>query len=225
MRTPIHGSRLLAAFIIAAVILFLTPAATTAKRAGHSDTEALHRAIDHLERKEFIDAYEILMPMALQGDAEAQFQIGWMYRYGQGLPQNACLATVWHDKAARQGHGRAQHSMAFSYFSRDGLMRDYELAYRWLRQAIRNGIDVGEVIIEMMAEKLSPWLKQRIENTVEQWRPDDQPPADVLVIPDRVGGRDYSNRSFYDYGHGSCIPDFSGTSIERFGPRIYRPFR
>ncbi len=225
MPTQFPRPRLLAAFIIGAVALLLSPAATTAQGAGDADPEALHRAIDHLERKEFIDAYEILMPMALQGDAEAQFQIGWMYFFGQGLPANICIATIWYDKAARQGHAMAQNKMSAAYGRRYGVLRNYELSYRWLRQAMRNGFVVDEADIHFITKHLSPWLKRRIENTVEQWRPDDQPPADVLVIPDRVGGRDYSNRSFYDYGHGSCIPDFSGTSIERFGPRIYRPRR
>ncbi len=147
MRTPIHRPRLLAAFIIAAVTLFLSPTPTTAQGAGYADREALHRAIDHLKREEFIDAYEILMPMALQGDAEAQFQIGWMYYFGQGLPANICIATIWYDKAARQGHVVAQRNMSSAYEMRYGVLRDYELSYRWLRQAMRNGFVVEGVSV------------------------------------------------------------------------------
>lgn len=184
----------------------------------------LHTAIDHLENKEFLAAYNILIPMALQGDAEAQYQIGWMYDYGQGVPKNICIGTLWHDKAARIGHMRAQRALAFAYHGGDGLPRNAELAYRWLLSAIRNGLEHNrDILIEVMSYDLSPWLKQRIENTMDDWRAADQPPADVVVIPDRVGGKDLSNRRYYDFGFGNCIPDYTGTSVEKFGPKIYRP--
>lgn len=45
---------------------------------------------------------------AQQGDAHAQFRIGWAYETGEGLPQDANAATRWYQRAARQGHRNAK---------------------------------------------------------------------------------------------------------------------
>ena len=37
--------------------------------------------------------------------------LGYMYRYGQGVPQNFELARQWYRLAADQGHARAQNNL------------------------------------------------------------------------------------------------------------------
>lgn len=41
-----------------------------------------------------------LHPLALQGDADAQFRVGVMYDQGWGVPQNYTLALAWFREAA-----------------------------------------------------------------------------------------------------------------------------
>ena len=41
---------------------------------------------------------------AEQGDAERQFNLGVLYKKGQGVPQNDATAREWFEKAAAQGH-------------------------------------------------------------------------------------------------------------------------
>lgn len=48
------------------------------------------------------------MPLAKQGDAFAQFFIGYSYHYGKETEQNFSLAHKWYKKAAYQGHIGAQ---------------------------------------------------------------------------------------------------------------------
>ena len=40
----------------------------------------------------------------LQGDAKAQFNLGFMYRMSQGVPQDHVESARWNRKAAEQGH-------------------------------------------------------------------------------------------------------------------------
>ncbi len=49
---------------------------------------------------------------AMQGDAHAQFRVGWAYETGDGLPQDANAATRWYQRAARQGHMNARLNLA-----------------------------------------------------------------------------------------------------------------
>ena len=45
---------------------------------------------------------------AEQGDAAAQFNLGWMYAEGRGMERNYTIAVEWYLKAAERGHERAQ---------------------------------------------------------------------------------------------------------------------
>ena len=43
-------------------------------------------------------------PLAEQGSANAQFNLGGMYEYGEGVPQDYKTAAKWYRLAAEQGH-------------------------------------------------------------------------------------------------------------------------
>jgi TPR repeat protein len=45
---------------------------------------------------------------AEQGNAEAQFNLGFMYAHGQGVPQDYAEAVRWYSKAAEQGDAESQ---------------------------------------------------------------------------------------------------------------------
>ena len=48
-------------------------------------------------------ALEEWIPLAEQGDLTAQFNVGAMYKNGQGVPQDDQAAAMWYEKAAEQG--------------------------------------------------------------------------------------------------------------------------
>ena len=50
-------------------------------------------------------------PLAEQGYADAQYNLGWMYDNGQGVPQNDKTAVKWYRLAAEQGHTLAQKKL------------------------------------------------------------------------------------------------------------------
>ena len=45
---------------------------------------------------------------AEQGDADAQFTLGFRYEYGLGVPQDDAEAVRWYRLAAEQGNASAQ---------------------------------------------------------------------------------------------------------------------
>ena len=45
---------------------------------------------------------------AEQGEIYAQYNLGWMYGTGTGVPQDDDEAVKWFRKAAEQGHAEAQ---------------------------------------------------------------------------------------------------------------------
>ena len=52
-----------------------------------------------------------VLQAANQGDADAQFNLGWMHDKGEGVPQNHALAASWYRKAADQGHADAKQRL------------------------------------------------------------------------------------------------------------------
>ncbi len=63
----------------------------------------------------YADTYTLTFPevkeAALQGDAEAQYALGYMYFYGNGVECNQREARFWINKAMANGHLAAMHAM------------------------------------------------------------------------------------------------------------------
>jgi hypothetical protein len=78
------------------------------------------------------------VPLAEQGFAPAQYQVGTYYQVGAGVPKDLSEAAKWYQRAAEQGHVRAQYSLALLYGAGLGVPRDYEQAYFWYSLAAAN---------------------------------------------------------------------------------------
>ena len=58
-----------------------------------------------------------------QGDANAQFNLGFMYANGEGVPKDDAEAARWYRMAANQGDAAAQYSLGVSYANGEGVRR------------------------------------------------------------------------------------------------------
>ena len=87
---------------------------------------------------------------ALQGDAEAQFQLGQIYHIGTAFPEyseekykwylKVEAALKWYRMAAEQGHVDAQFKLGYMYLNEQGTPKwDYKAAAKWLRKAAEQG--------------------------------------------------------------------------------------
>ena len=59
-------------------------------------------------RGDYTIALKEWRPLAEQGNAEAQFQLGWMYTEGEGVPRDYVQAHLWFNLSAEQGHENAR---------------------------------------------------------------------------------------------------------------------
>ena len=78
-------------------------------------------------------------PLAEQGDAAAQGNIGFMYENGKGVLQDYAEAVKWYRLAAEQGHANSQKSVGFMYTKGKGVLQDYAEAMKWYRLAAKQG--------------------------------------------------------------------------------------
>ena len=73
------------------------------------------RASEAMRAGNYAIAYCIWQPKAKAGDANAQYNIGWLYHNGYGLAVNDEQAQSWWQKASAQGHIEARFALASLY--------------------------------------------------------------------------------------------------------------
>ena len=76
---------------------------------------------------------------AEQGHAGAQFNLGLMYRKGEGVLQDYKTAVKWYKLAAEQGHASAQTNLGTMYDDGQGVLQDYIRAHMWFNIAASSG--------------------------------------------------------------------------------------
>ena len=104
-----------------------------------------------------------LLHAAEQGDANAQFILGVLYRDGDGVPKDTTEAAKWFRKAAdqgiadaqvhlirlaaEQGDAAAQLKLGFKYASGNGMPQDDAEAVKWLHKAAMQGYERAKYIM------------------------------------------------------------------------------
>ncbi|HEV8329150.1 MAG TPA: tetratricopeptide repeat protein [Nitrospiraceae bacterium] len=105
---------------------------------------------DAFNRGDFATALRKWRPLAEQGDALAQYNLGVLYRKGRGVPQDDVQARQWYEKAAAQGQAKAQYNLGTLYLNGGGVPKDYQQALRWFRMAADQGEALAQTKIGIM---------------------------------------------------------------------------
>jgi hypothetical protein len=84
-------------------------------------------------------SFQDTLNLALQGNLEAQHNIGVMYAEGLGIAQNNILALQWYRRAAEQGFSPSQDALGFMYDNGKGVAEDDQEAFKWYRLAAQQG--------------------------------------------------------------------------------------
>lgn len=71
----------------------------------------LEQAQTEYRQGDFSQAMTSLTLLAIQGNPEAQYALGYMYYYGQGSRQNIELARGWFREASAQGYIPARQAL------------------------------------------------------------------------------------------------------------------
>jgi hypothetical protein len=113
---------LLAPTLLATILsLWLTAAAW----AGFDEGVAAYN------RGDYKTAIEEWLPVAEQGNARAQYNLGVMFYFGEGVQQDYVAAGEWYEKAAEQGNAAALRSIINMYENGIGVTQNNETAAEW----------------------------------------------------------------------------------------------
>ncbi|CBY81047.1 hypothetical protein AO053_09715 [Haemophilus influenzae biotype aegyptius] len=91
------------------------------------------------EQSDYQTAFKLWLPLAEQGDAQAQGGLGMMYERGLGVKQDYFKAVNWYRKAAEQGDADAQLNLGMMYAIGRGVKQDDVESVKWFRKAAEQG--------------------------------------------------------------------------------------
>ena len=92
---------------------------------------------------------------AEQGDAVAQYLLGRMYYFGEGVPQDYKEAEKWFRKSAEQGYEYAQFDLGLMYYDSEAVPQDYKEAEKWFRKSAEQGNADAQYMMGFMYDDLS----------------------------------------------------------------------
>ena len=132
------------AVVIFGVVLaiVLTPVAAIAG--------SLEDGLDAHDSGDYAAALRLWRPLAEQGHAQAQYNLGVVYRKGQGVLQDYAVALKWYRLAAEQGFPDAQSDLGFMYDIGQGVPQDYAEAVKWYRLAAEQGHAIAQFNLGIM---------------------------------------------------------------------------
>ncbi|MDA7723230.1 sel1 repeat family protein [Pseudomonadales bacterium] len=94
--------------------------------------------------------------MAEQGDASAQYTLGYNYYAVEGTPQDYKEALRWFRAGAEQGDAGAQLSLGLMYANGEGTPQDNKLAHMWWNLAAAAGNQTAKTNRDIVAGEMTP---------------------------------------------------------------------
>ena len=122
-------------------------------------------------RGDYSEAEHLLRPLAEQGIAIAQNNLGVMYGKGKGVPQDDAEAVRWYRMAAEQGLTEAQKNLGVMYAQGKGVPQDYVEAYKWFDLPATKGDAYVAKFREFLAESMTPAEIAEAQKQAREWRP------------------------------------------------------
>ncbi len=124
--------------VIAALSLFALWPLVESERRASAGREAAARG-------DFAAALEAWLPLAEDGNAEAQFSVGVLHDRGLGTREDPAVAVTWYRRAAEQGAHAAQVNLGLMLVQGRGVAADPVEAAAWFAAAANANVPEGLV--------------------------------------------------------------------------------
>ena len=114
-------------------------------------------------------ALEDVRTCAEQGDAGAQYNLGYMYTRGGDLPEDYAEAVRWYRLAAEQGDVNAQYNLGAMYGNGDGVPEDIVFAYMWWNLAAAQGDEVAQENKDIIEQQMTRAQIAEAQRLSREW--------------------------------------------------------
>ncbi len=120
------------------------------------------KGVEASQRGDYATALREWKPLAEQGDASAQYNLGLMYDSGEGVPEDDKEAAKWYRRAAEQEDADAQTNLALMYGKGKGVPQDYVLAYMWINLAAAQNSKY-EKVRNILEKEMTPSQLEKVQ--------------------------------------------------------------
>ncbi len=107
-------------------------------------------AVGAYNKGDYATAAKEFRPFAEQGQATAQYILGWIFQNGDGVKQDLAESAKWYQKSAEKGNADAQYALGSLYAAGAGVKRDDAEAVKWFRKAAEQGKAGAQYILGYM---------------------------------------------------------------------------
>ena len=105
---------------------------------------------------------------ALNGNADAQYNLGIMYASGLGVIQDYNEAVKWFRLSSSQGNAQAQEIYGLMYASGRGVTQDYVRAHMWLNISASSCDKNAEANLDIVAKKMTPTQIEKAQEMAQR---------------------------------------------------------
>ena len=127
-----------------------------------------NKGVAAYESGDFATALGEFRPLAEQGVANAQYNLGVMYDGGEGVPQDYKSAVKWYTLAAEQGDAEAQFNLGNMYRKGEGVPKNAATAWGWYTLAELQGIACGKDGCNICYIKICDIMGKVFRRTIRQ---------------------------------------------------------
>jgi len=144
------------------------------------------------------------VPLAEQGNVDAQFYLGLMYANGEGVLENDKTGVQWYTLAAKQGDSYAQYNLGTMYEKGNGVPQNGKAAVKWYTLAAEQGFVNAQYNLGTMYSSGSGVLEN--DETAAKWY--------TLAAEQGFAHAQYNLGSMYRRGEG--VPKSYNTGVKWF---------
>jgi TPR repeat protein len=106
---------------------------------------------------------------AEQGHAQAQNNLGAMYKLGQGVVKDYKESVKWYRLAAEQGDAQAQYNLGVRYHNGEGVAQDYVMAHMYWNIAGAGGYKDAIKWRGIVEKKMTPSQIEKAQDLAREW--------------------------------------------------------
>jgi uncharacterized protein len=125
--------------------------------------------LDAIHGTNYDKALEKLMPLASQGHAAAQYNLGVMHEWGNGVPQDDVKAAEWYRLSSELSHRDAQNNLGAMYSKGEGVKQNFVEALKWFVVSADNGSEGGRKNIDIVEKRMTSGQITQAKKLAREW--------------------------------------------------------
>lgn len=114
-------------------------------------------------------AFNLYLKAANYGNINAQYKLGLLHNYGEGVKQNYSKAFEWFLLAAIQNNSDAQFELAVRFFKGEGISKNYDNAIIWATKAAKQNHPGAKAMLEVIDKKKPSMSAEEMENKAREF--------------------------------------------------------